>query len=129
MQNNTLTIIATSDAPTPRGHYSQAIVANGFVFVAGLLPVFPATGEVIGGNINSQAAQIFNNLDAILKEAGTGREKVVSLQLFLCDSNTWGDVNTACERYFGEHKPARTAVPILPLRNGAMLEINAVALA
>lgn len=128
MTSPALTLIATDDAPAPRGHYSQAVVANGFVHVAGLLPGRPGDGRIAPTGAE-QAEQVLRNLDAILRAAGTDRSRVVSLQVFLCDSAMWPIVNAACEAYFGEHRPARTAVPILPLRDGAMLELNAVALA
>jgi len=119
--------VFTPDAPTPRGHYSQAVVANGTVYVAGLLPASPSDGKMLQAGVREQSAQIFQNLDAILLAAGSHRSKVVSLQVFLCDLTIWSEINEACANYFGEHKPARVAVPILPLRDGALLEINAIA--
>ena len=120
--------VATPNAPSPRGHYAQAVVANGMVYVAGLLPGEPHGGQIAQGDAQAQVRQVLRNLDAVLQAAGSARGKVVSLQVFLCDSAIWGVMNTACTEFFGAHKPARTAVPILPLRDGAMLEINAIAL-
>lgn len=120
--------VSTPEAPTPRGHYSQAVIAQGFVHVAGLLPGHPADGRIATDSA-AQAEQVLANLDAVLRAAGSDRSRVVSLQVFLCDNAMWPVFNAACAAYFGDHRPARTAVPILALRDGALLEINAVALA
>lgn len=125
----TLKMIATPGAPTPRGHYSQAVVAAGFVHVAGLLPMLAGSGALAGPDPAVQADQVLRNLDAILLAAGTDRTRVVSIQVFVTDGALWPIVNEACAAYFAAHRPARIIVPIGPLRDGALLELNAVALA
>lgn len=121
--------VVTDGAPTPRGHYSQAIVAAGMVHVCGLLPVDPESGRIVGADGAAQIARVLRSLDAVLRAAGSEAGRVVSLQVFLCDSALWPVVNQACADYFGDHRPARTVVPISPLRDGALIELNAIALA
>ncbi|SRR6266550_1023756 len=122
-----LTFISTDKAPLPGGHYSQAIVANGFVFVAGLLPIVPKTDREIPEGVTAQAQQVFSNLQAILEEAGAGIADVVSVQIFIPDIELWGQINACYTAFFGDHKPVRTIIPCGPLHYGVSLEANAVA--
>ena len=120
--------IETNEAPLPGGHYSQAIVANGLVFVAGILPLAPGGGERrIPDGIEAQARQVLANLRAILSASGSDMNKLVSVQIFVPSVDLWGTVNTIYTEALGAHKPARTVVPCGPLHYGALIELNAVA--
>jgi 2-iminobutanoate/2-iminopropanoate deaminase len=123
-----LSIVHTEDAPLPASHYSQAIVANGFVFVSGLLPMMATPAREIPHGIRAQAKQVFANLDAIVRASGSDIQHVVNVQIFISDLELWGPVSELYAQVFGEHKPARTIVHCLPLLYNAKLEINAVAI-
>lgn len=119
--------IETDNAPRPAGHYSQAIVHNGFVFVAGQLPIAPGRKEHKPGSIPQQTEQTLRNVEAILRAAGSGLDKVVSMTIYVSDIEYWGDVNTVYTRVMGGHKPARAVVPVKDLHYGYALEIQCVA--
>lgn len=119
-------IITTPDAPTPRGHYSQGILHAGLAYVAGQLPIDPATGEIVGATAREQAVRTLRNVEAVLAAAGCPLDHVLSLTIYVTDEQHWGDVNAAVAEVFGAHKPARAIIPILPLRGGAMVEIQAI---
>ena len=119
--------IETTAAPIPRGHYSQAVVANGFVFVAGQLPYAPGPDRVMPDGIEAQAEQVFKNIACILTESKSGLEHLVSVQIFLPNISLWDQVNVVYTRLLGAHKPARTVIPCGPLHYGALIEVNAVA--
>lgn len=119
--------IETADAPLPAGHYSQAVVVNGLVFVAGILPIVPNSDRHIPDGIAAQAQQALANLGAILCAANSGLDQLVSVQLFIPSIDTWGAVNDVYRSALGSHKPARTVIPCGPLHYGALIEINAVA--
>lgn len=120
-------IIQTKTAPTPRGHYSQAIVHAGLVYVAGQLPLDPETGAVTGATAREQAVRTLHNVDAVLVAAGSTLRHVLSLTIYVTAEEHWGEVNAAVAEVFGEHKPSRAVIPILPLRGGALVEIQAIA--
>lgn len=119
--------IETANAPRPAGHYSQAVVHNGFVFVAGQLPIVPGQTEHKPGTVAQQAEQTLKNIEAILTAAGSGLDKVVSMTIYVSDIEYWGDVNTVYTRVMGRHKPARAVVPVKELHYGYALEIQCVA--
>lgn len=119
--------IETPEAPLPGGHYSQATKANGFVFVAGQLPFIPGTERRMAEGIQAQAEQCLRNVDAILRAAGSSRQRIVSVQLFIADVALWGQVNTVYEAFMGDARPARTVVPTRELHYDALIEINAIA--
>lgn len=120
--------IETREAPLPAGHYSQAIVANGMVFVAGILPIAPGDGERrIPDGIEAQARQVLANLRAVLSASGSEINKLVNVQIFVPSVELWGAVNAIYAEALGAHKPARTVVPCGPLHHGALIELNAVA--
>ena len=122
-------VISTANAPTPRGHYSQAVVANGLVFVAGQVAIDPKTQEPKPGPIEEQTHQVLANLAAILDAAGTTIERVVKTTVYLSDMSLFGRVNEVYAEFFGDHCPARAIVPVRELRNGLQVEIEAIALA
>lgn len=121
--------IMTESAPIPAGHYSQAIEHGGVVYVAGLLPVEAGTNRRMFGEIEEEAAQVFRNLDAILAAAGSSRDRVLRCTVYISDLELWGRFNAAYAAYFGEHKPARTVVPVPGLHYGFKVELDAIAAA
>jgi 2-iminobutanoate/2-iminopropanoate deaminase len=123
----TLTPVLTPDAPLPAGHYSQAVVHQGIVYVAGQLPIHPGQAEHMPGTIEEQAEQTLANLDAILRAAGSRRELVIRVTIYLSDLAQWGRVNQLYAAFFGEHRPARTVVPVGKLHYGYDIELDAIA--
>jgi 2-iminobutanoate/2-iminopropanoate deaminase len=119
--------IGTDRAPAPAGHYSQAITYHGVVYVSGQLPIDPATHEVVAGDAETQADQTLRNVAAILEAAGSGLDLVLSLTIFVTSRDDWSGVNAACQRQFGEHRPARAIVGGAELKPGCRVEITAVA--
>lgn len=118
--------VSSPHAPAPAGHYSQATVAAGLVFVSGQLPLRPPSMEIPEG-IEAQLIQAMRNVEQILLAAGTSLAKLVSVQLFITDVGLWPEVNRVYAQLMGESKPARTIVPVGPLHYGALVEINAIA--
>ncbi|MEW5918754.1 MAG: Rid family detoxifying hydrolase [Gemmatimonadota bacterium] len=119
--------IDTANAPRPAGHYSQAIVHNGLVFVAGQLPIVPGQKEHAPGSVASQTEQTLRNVEAILRAAGSGLDRVLSMTIYVSDIEFWGEVNAVYTRMLGAHKPARAVVPVKELHYGYALEIQCVA--
>src|SRR5215212_4281045 len=122
-----ITTIHTQDAPTPAGHYSQAVVYNGLVFVAGQLAVDPRTGEKRLGSIEEQTEQALRNVAAILKAAGSDFSRVLKMTVYVSDIQLWERVNETYARVLGEHRPARAVIPTGELHHGFLIEIDAVA--
>jgi 2-iminobutanoate/2-iminopropanoate deaminase len=122
-------IIETKNAPTPIGPYSQAIRANGFVFVSGQIPVCPDTGLVVEGGIEVQTHQVMKNLSAILKAAGSGLDKVVKTTVFLSNLDDFSGFNGVYAEYFEDTKPARATVQVARLPKAVLLEIEIIATA
>ncbi len=120
-------LIFTPDAPTPVGHYSQATVHNGIVYVAGQLAIDARTGERKLGSIEEQTEQALSNVSEILKAAGSDLSRVLKMTIYIADINLWGGVNAVYARVMGEHKPARAVVPTNELHYGFLIEIEAVA--
>jgi 2-iminobutanoate/2-iminopropanoate deaminase len=118
--------VSSPHAPAPAGHYSQATVAAGLVFVSGQLPLRPPSMEIPEG-IEAQLIQAMRNVEQILLAAGSSLAKLVSVQLFITDVGLWPEVNRVYAQLMGESKPARTIVPVGPLHYGALVEINAIA--
>jgi 2-iminobutanoate/2-iminopropanoate deaminase len=119
--------INTPDAPQPAGHYSQATVYNGLVFVAGQLSIDPATGEKKLGPIEEQTEQALKNVHAIIKAAGSDWDRVLKMNVFVADINLWDAVNKVYSRILGENRPARAIIPCGELHYGFLIEIEAVA--
>ncbi|MBD2752170.1 RidA family protein [Spirosoma validum] len=122
-----MTFTYTPDAPVPGGHYSQAVVHNGLVFVSGILPITPDGQKLTDSTIAEQTVQILANLDAILKASGSKRENVLKVTVFISDITDWGTVNQVYTQFFGEHRPARSVVPVGTLHYGLNIELEAVA--
>ena len=121
------TTIQTPGTKRPAGHYSQAIVANGFVFVAGQVPMNLETGVPEIGTVEQQTELALRNTARILKAAGTSLANAVQMTVYLSSIEHWGAVNAAYARIMGEHRPARATVPISPLHYGAAVEIQCIA--
>jgi len=119
--------ISTPDAPIPAGHYSQAVVHGGLVFVAGQLPIDPSDPSREPGPIEDQTAQALANVGAILGAAGTSLDRVVQMTVYVSDVSLWGKVNAVYSRVMGNHRPARAIVPSGELRHGMLIEIQAIA--
>jgi 2-iminobutanoate/2-iminopropanoate deaminase len=122
-------IIETKNAPAPIGPYSQAVRANGFVFVSGQIPVRPETGSVVEGGIAEQTHQVMKNLSAILGAAGLGPEKVVKTTVYLSNLDDFFKFNQVYEEYFADIKPARATVQVTRLPKEVLVEIEAIAAA
>jgi 2-iminobutanoate/2-iminopropanoate deaminase len=122
------TIINTISAPAPIGPYSQAVAANGLLFVSGQIPMDPATGEIISTNIKAEAIQVMENLKAILIEAGTGFDQIIKTTIFLTDMNSFAQVNEVYGSYFTSDFPARETVQVSGLPKGVNVEISVIAL-
>ncbi|RYL89281.1 RidA family protein [Sporolactobacillus sp. THM19-2] len=122
------TRIATNQAPQAVGPYSQAVSAGDFVFVSGQIPLDPESGKLVEGGLERQTGRIFQNIGAILKEAGLDFSHVVSATVFLTNINDFNTVNDVYGKYFeGGVLPARSAVQVAALPKGAKLEISCTA--
>lgn len=120
-------LIHTSNAPTPAGHYSQATVHSGVVYVAGQLAIDPATGERMLGSIEEQTERTLRNVEAILVAAGSDLAHLLKVTIYVADISLWGAVNTVYARILGPHQPARAVVPTKELHHGFLIEIDAIA--
>ncbi len=119
--------INTSAAPAAIGPYSQAIEANGMVFVSGQLPVDPATGNFAEGGIKELTRQSLTNMQAILKEAGLTLDNVVKTTVFLADMADFAEMNEVYAEFFSAPFPARSAVAVKTLPKGARVEVECIA--
>jgi 2-iminobutanoate/2-iminopropanoate deaminase len=120
-------VVHTEAAPLPAGHYSQGIVHNGLVYVAGQLPIAPGSREHRVGTMAEQTEQTLRNVAAILEACGSGLHKVLQMTIYVSDISLWGEVNAAYSRMMGSHKPARAVVPVKDLHYGYQIEIQAIA--
>ena len=120
-------VIFTDNAPGPAGHYAQAIVHDGLVYVSGQLPIDPATGAKVLGPVEDQTMQALKNLSAILEAAGSDIRQVVKVTVYISDINLWNRVNAVYAQFFSDHKPARSVVPTRDLHFGFKVEIDAIA--
>ena len=117
-----------SKVPTPKGHYSPAVVHDGIVYVSGQLPIDYVNGATVPiGGILEQTRQALVNLVNVLEEYGSGKNQVLRTTIYITDMQHWAEVNKAYADYFGAHRPARTIIPVGPLHYGSLLEIDAVA--
>ncbi len=121
-------IVKTDAAPQALGPYSQAIKANGFVFVSGQTALDPRTGQMVGQDIKTQTRRVLDNIKAVLQAAGTSLDNVVRCSVFLKDMNDFGPMNEEYGSYFKELPPARTTVQAAKLPRDALVEIDAIAL-
>jgi 2-iminobutanoate/2-iminopropanoate deaminase len=119
--------IATKDAPAAIGPYSQAIREGGVVFLSGQIPLDPATGQLVGGDIAAQTTRVMENLRAVLAAAGCTFADVVRTTIYLVDLAHFATVNEAYGRFFEAPYPARATVQVAALPKGAQVEIDAIA--
>jgi 2-iminobutanoate/2-iminopropanoate deaminase len=121
--------ISTDAGPRAIGPYSQAIRANGFLFVSGQIALDPRTQELVPGDITQQTERVLENLKGILQAAGSSMEKVVRTTVFLADMNEFGAMNQAYAKYFRQEFPARSTVQAARLPRDVRVEIDVIALA
>ena len=119
--------VLTPNAPAPGGHYSQAVVHNGMVYVSGQLPIDPKTGEKQLGSIEAQTEQILKNISEILRAANSDLSRLLQVTIYITDINLWGAVNAVYMKMMGEAHPSRIVVPVTELHYGFKIEIAAVA--
>jgi 2-iminobutanoate/2-iminopropanoate deaminase len=120
-------IINTEHAPAPIGPYSQAVVANGFLFLSGQIAINPSTGELNQSSIKVETNQVMRNINAVLLEAGYGFEHIVKITIFLSDMSLFAEVNEIYGSYFHKDFPARETVAVKGLPKGVNVEISATA--
>ena len=120
--------INTENAPKAIGPYSQGIIANGFVFASGQIPLDPATGELNTGPVEEQAHLVLTNLKAVIEASGSSMDKVVKCTVFLEDMDDYGAVNAIYGEYFNAPYPARVAVQVARLPKDVKVEIEAIAI-
>lgn len=120
--------IHSAHAPAAIGPYSQAVIANGLLFTAGQIPLIPESMEMVTGPIEDQTLRVLKNLDAVLREAGTGWDRVVKTTVFLTDLGDFAAFNALYEKHLEGAKPARSTVQVAALPRGAKVEIELVAL-
>ncbi|WAH42202.1 Rid family detoxifying hydrolase [Alicyclobacillus fastidiosus] len=118
-------IIHSNAAPAAIGPYSQAVEVGPFLYTSGQIPL-TAAGDVVEGDIGAQVKQVFANLDAVLTEAQASRNQVVKATIFMTNLADFGVVNSACETFFGDHKPARSTVQVAALPRGVQVEIELI---
>ncbi|TVS18881.1 MAG: RidA family protein [Gammaproteobacteria bacterium] len=118
--------IHTDRAPAAIGPYSQAVRAGELVFISGQIPLDPASGELVAGDINAQIAQVFDNLEAVARAAGGSLARLVKVNVFLTDLSHFPRVNAAMEARFEAPWPARAAVGVSALPKGAAVEVEAI---
>lgn len=121
-------VIATDNAPAAVGAYSQGIIANGFVFTAGQIPLVPGTKQFVEGGIKEQTRQSLTNIKGVLEAAGTNMGNVVKTTVFLADIADFAEFNGVYSEFFPDNPPARSTVQAGGLPAGALVEIEAVAL-
>ena len=122
-------VIQTDGAAAPIGPYSQAIRANGFVFVAGEKGIDPKTGKIVPGGIAAETRQTLENIKAILTEAGSSFDRAVQSFVYMTDISEFGEMNKVYAEYFTTNPPGRTTVGVTALPAGARVEITVTALA
>ena len=119
-------VVYTETAPAAIGPYSQAMILNGVLFTSGQIPVNPATGEINGNTIETQAEQVMKNLGEVLKEAGSSFEKAVKTTCFLADMGDFAKFNEVYAKYF-VNKPARSCVAVKTLPKNVLCEVEVIA--
>ena len=118
--------IRTDDAPSPAGHYAQGIAHGGVVHVAGMLPKDPNWPDAPHGTVEDQVERAMRNVEAVLRAADSGLDQLLSVTIYVTDIGLWPRVNATYARILGDHRPARTVVPVPQLGGGYLVEIQAV---
>lgn len=119
--------ISIPGAKPNAGHYSAATRKGNFLFISGQLPINPITGVKCQGDIDAQTKQVFSNLDLVLEAAGTTKDEIMKVTVYISDISLWDRVNELYKQYFGDHKPARSIVPTKELHFGFQIELEAIA--
>ena len=119
-------IVQTDKAPAAIGPYSQAVRSGSTVYFSGQIPLVPATGEVVAGDITAQARQVFDNLNAVAEAAGGSLDRIVRLGLYLTDLSQFAQVNAVMGEYFAQPYPARSTIEVSALPKGAGFEVDAL---
>ena len=129
MSSTPLKAVITQEAPAPVGPYNQAVIAGGWLYCSGQIPLDPATGTMVGeGNVEAETRQVLRNLKAVLQEAGTDPSKVARTTVFLVDLGDFQAVNAIYAEMFGEGvSPARACVQVAALPKGSKVEIDCIA--
>lgn len=122
-------VIATEKGPKAIGPYSQAIRANGFIFISGQVAFDPATGQLVEGDVAKQTERVLENLKAIAEAAGSSLDQAVKATVFLKDMNDFVKMNEVYARYFANHPPARATVEVARLPRDVRVEIDLITLA
>jgi 2-iminobutanoate/2-iminopropanoate deaminase len=122
-------VISTNDGPRAIGPYSQAIRANGFVFVSGQVSIDPVTNTLVSGDVGAQTERVLQNLSGILKAAGSSLQKVVRATVFLKNMNDFAAMNEVYGKHFPSQPPARSTVEVARLPKDVLVEIDVIALA
>lgn len=129
MSTSMMTAVQPESMPRPAGHYSPGMVANGLVFVSGQLPIDPATRSLVPGGAAEQTERALQNVELVLEAAGSSLDRVVQMTIYISDGDLWSEVNHTYARVMGDHRPTRAIIPVSPLHYGALIEIQAIALA
>ena len=120
-------IVSTDRAPKAIGPYSQAVTSNGWVFLSGQIPLDPATGQMVDGDIAAQTQRVIENLEAVLEAAGSSLERVVKTTVYLKDMGEFARMNEVYGRYFATQPPARATVEAARLPRDVRVEIDCIA--
>ena len=120
-------IVATDKAPAAIGPYAQANIIGDMVITSGQIPIDPATGNLVEGDIEAQTKQVFENLKAVLEAAGSGLDKIVKTTCFMDNMNDFAKMNEVYASFFSGDYPSRSAVEVAKLPKGALIEIEAIA--
>jgi 2-iminobutanoate/2-iminopropanoate deaminase len=127
---SSINAVISDNAPAAIGPYSQAVKVNGMVYTSGVVPLDPASGDVVGADITAQAERVFQSLSALLQDAGASMDSVVKTTCFLQDLNDFATFNEIYASYFtGDVTPARSTVQVAKLPKGVLVEVEAVAVA
>ncbi|MCD7825567.1 MAG: RidA family protein [Clostridiaceae bacterium] len=120
------TEISTKSAPAAIGPYSQAIEAGGMIYTSGMIPIDPATGELVTGSVEAQAKQALSNLKALIEASGSSMDKVVKTVVFIKNMDDFAAVNAVYETYFTAPYPARSCVEVARLPKDVAIEVEAI---
>ena len=118
--------ISTKNAPAAIGPYSQAIEVNGMLYTSGMIPINPATGELVTGSVEAQAEQALTNLKSLIEASGSSMDKVVKTVVFIKDMNDFAKINGIYEKYFTAPFPARSCVEVARLPKDVAIEVEAI---
>ena len=119
-------IISTENMPSSNGHYSQVVEHQGTLYLSGQLPIDPVTKK-IPESVEEQTRVVLSKIELLLNEAGSGKNQVIQMRIYISDIALWDQVNDVYSEFFGDHKPARCIVPTRELHFGSLIEVEAIA--